>query len=86
MALVEPTGCRVAIDISDDDAMRVNQAVSELGKHNGEASEVIILYFVRGLGTRELGLQMKMSRDKAAKILAHAMGWIDCRLNISQAA
>lgn len=86
MALVEPSGNRIALDISDEKALEVDRAVNDLRRQDSVRFDVIFLYFVKNFGVREVGLRMGLTRTKAAQLLAEALGWLDCRLNYLRAA
>jgi hypothetical protein len=81
MRLVEPASCRIDPNISDEDALLVDRAVAQLIAHDKVMGEVVALTFVRGVGERELAMRLNISRDRAAKILAGAIGWVDCCIN-----
>lgn len=78
MELVEPAANRTAINICDEDALRVERAVARLRLRAPEQYQALNLYFVVGLGQREVALRMKISRDRASHILTAAISWVDC--------
>lgn len=87
MELVEPGNNRVCLNICDDDALRVEAAVRSLRAFDLMAVDALKLYFIVGYGEPQVALRLKVSLVRAQKILARAMGYVDCYLkNISVAA
>lgn len=80
MELVEPAANRTAINICDDDALRVEQAIRALRESDQIAVDALKLYFVEGLGEVQVSLRMGCSLVRAQKILAGGMRWVDCYL------
>lgn len=81
MRLVEPAGNRLNASISDESALRVEAAVRRLRDFDDQQSEAIKLYFVRGLGEVEMSMRLGISLVRGQKLLARAIGWLDCDLN-----
>ena len=87
MQLVMPTDMRSTSDICDDDAMRVDRAVSMLKRYDAKMFQVVELYFLYQLSMREIESRMRLSKADAVKLFAKSCGWLDCFLNVnSQAA
>lgn len=81
MRLVEPSGNRVNGSISDERALCVEAAVRRLRNFDDQQAEAIKLYFIRGLGEVEMSMRLGISLVRGQKLLARAIGWLDCDLN-----
>ena len=86
MQLVQPSEMRASIDICDDDALRVDRAVSQLRRYDAVMHEIIELYFLQCLSMREIESRMKISKTVAVQLFAKLCGWLDCFLNVNSEA
>ena len=62
--------------ISDTRAIQIDQAIAKLFKGDQESIKAIRLRFICGLGYRDIGKSLGVSKDKAQKIIDISVGWL----------
>jgi len=69
-------GCTVP----DDEALVVDRAVARLKRREPVLGRVLVNYYVRRWDYTMIGMEVKMSREKARVLLRSAEAWVDGRL------
>lgn len=69
-------GCNVP----DDEALAVDQAVACLKTREPDMRKVLVGYYVQRWDYSQIGLTVKMSREKVRVLLRSAEAWVDGRL------
>ena len=71
----------VAIHVSDDALLAVNEALEKLAKEDAEAAELIKLRFFAGLTNAEAGRALGLSERTAKRYWTFARAWLYRELN-----
>lgn len=79
MATFARTACeaRIASEICDNDAMRVDAVMAKLKQINPTWYKVLVLAFVLDMGHRQVASRLGITRYAAGKIYEEAYGWVD---------
>lgn len=71
---------RIASEICDDDAMRVDAMMAKLKLHNPTWYKVLVLAVVRDMGHRQVASRLGVTRYAAGKLYEEAYCWVDERI------
>ncbi|GLS27754.1 antiterminator Q family protein [Marinibactrum halimedae] len=66
--------------ISDDEAMRVDAALSRLLARDSEMGEAVTKYYLYGGNLSRLARELKVDRRRAEVIVKAGTAWMDCAL------
>jgi hypothetical protein len=77
VCMVTPSG---GCDVSDDDALQVDRAVAMLKQRDRQMGQALVNYYVRGWDYTMVGVEFRMSREKARNIVRMAEAWVDSKL------
>ena len=84
---VTPSGVRLSVNISDDDAMVVSHAVAALYRSNPLSHRVLELTYRYERGERQVSDELNISRRDVVRYLADAVGYVRrCMENFAEAA
>lgn len=81
--LMGHTGRSRSLNITDDEGMTIDAAVSRLNRRDGELGRTVVLAYVIGMPHRQIARVMNCSRASVAMRLKASIAWIDCALELS---
>ncbi|MDX1816096.1 MAG: antiterminator Q family protein [Marinobacter sp.] len=74
VCLITPSG---GCDVQDDAALQVDRAVATLKRRDRQMGQALVNYYVRGWDYSMVGLEFRVSREKARNIVRMAEAWVD---------
>lgn len=63
--------------ITDEEAVRVDNAIARLRSRDKEMGDVVVLYYAHALPIRSVAREMKIGKDRADRLLLSGVAWID---------
>jgi|GEM_PF-5855437 len=75
MQLVKPNGL-VVPSITDDDAIKMDQAVAMLGAADKKLKEIIFLHFVCDYSLQQIAIRLEVTRSSVSRQLWMATGFL----------
>jgi hypothetical protein len=64
------------LTITDDRAMQIDKAIAKLLHNDDKAFKAIKLRFICGMGYRDIGKDLSISKDSARSMIENSTSWI----------
>ena len=66
----------IQLSITDERALEIDQAIAKLFNGNSKAIDAMKYRFVCGMGYRDIGIKLKISKDKAHSTIDSCVSWL----------